>query len=52
MINIMKSIEKMNVIKNAAESVSYQLRRLTDEGLEQVSGGDTDRFSCPFHLKG
>ena len=60
---IMKTKEELNVIKEEVETLNKKLAELTDEELEQYSGGDfipevecatknnTSVNSCPFQMK-
>ena len=41
----MKTKEELNALKEEAETLSAKHRKLTDEELEQVTGGDT--FTYP-----
>ena len=40
----MKTIEELNALKEEVEAVSRKLHELTDEELEQVSGGANKYF--------
>ena len=41
----MKTKEELNALKEEVETVSRKLHELTEEELEQVSGGKRERFS-------
>ena len=38
----MKSKEELNALKEEVETVRRKLRELTEEGLEQITGGNPD----------
>ena len=42
----MKTKEELNALKERIETLSKELRALSDEELEYVTGGVTPRSSC------
>ena len=42
----MKTKEELNALKEEVETVNKKLAELTDEELEQVSGGQNDQIVC------
>ena len=46
----MKTKEELNALKEEVETLNKKLAELTEEELEQVSGGEADN-SCPKNLE-
>ena len=42
----MKTKEELNALKEEVETVNKKLHKLTDDDLEQVSGGQNDQIVC------
>ena len=49
----MKTKEELNALKEEAETVNKKLHELTDEELEQVSGGNSKKCDgCEYNSNG
>ena len=49
----MKTKEELNALKEEVETLNKKLHELTDEELEQVSGGNSDQCDgCEYNRNG